>query len=140
MVEHGAAAVVVVVQRPHHVLVPEQRLAEIVAIRHRTAVAHLVIGLDLVGKHRVGSGVPIGFPLVRCHVHGNRQCVSPIWQGSRREGGGSGDANVLLAVSAAEDFARAQTRNIIYEEDTSKEIMILSDTLVLQIGWAICFY
>ena len=52
-----------IVQHAHHVFMPEQRPAQILTVRYRTALAHFVIGRNLISEHRLGSGIPIGLQL-----------------------------------------------------------------------------
>jgi hypothetical protein len=60
MTGHGIAEGLVIIEHAHHVRVPEQGPLQVIAVRHRTAAAHLVVGGDLVIKHGLGARVPIG--------------------------------------------------------------------------------
>ena len=56
-----------VVQHAHHVRVAEEGRVQVVAVRHRAAAPHRVVGLDLVRLHVGGTRVP-GGPVARGDV------------------------------------------------------------------------
>ncbi len=82
---HRVAEGLVVGERPHHVRMAEQRPVQVLAVRHRAALAQVVVGADLVGEHGRRAGVPVGLRSMPgcgrvpgfCAVH----VAVPAWAG-----------------------------------------------------------
>ena len=50
----------VILQRAHHIFVAKQRPPQILAVGDRTALAHRIVGGNLVGAHLWRCGIPVG--------------------------------------------------------------------------------
>lgn len=63
----GITESLVVVEDTLHICMAEKRPVQVVAVRYRTALAHVVVGGNLIVEHWLGSGKPIG---LKAFVHG----------------------------------------------------------------------